>query len=337
MGGQSSRARLEATTARGERVGRGCVLVTEGGTPQVVGKKDGSTQGWPSWRVLALALALTAVFCLVEAVGGWWTNSLALLSDAGHMLSDVGALSIALLASWLATRPPTETKTFGYHRLEIVAAFVNGLVMWLVVGLIWHEAYRRLGAPPRIHAEGMMLVAAAGLVVNVAVLGVLRRSAGHSLNVRAAIVHVFADALGSTGVLAAGGAVWLFDWQWADAVASFGIGGLILHSSWGIVRESLDILMMGTPRELSLGEIEATLRRVPGVVDVHDLHVWTMTSGMYELTAHLVVRSDAGQRELLEEVQTTLRDRFGIAHMTIQLDPEDACAEEFRRHARTAI
>lgn len=252
------------------------------------------------------------------------------------MLSDVVALSIALLAAWLAARPPTETKTFGYHRLEIVAAFVNGLAMWLVVGLIWHEAYHRFWNPPRVAAEGMVAVASLGLGVNGVVLWILRRASGESLNVRAALVHVMGDALGSVSALIAGVALWHYGWAWADPTASFTIGGLILYSSWGIVSESLDILMMGTPREISLAEVDRTLRSLPGVVDVHDLHVWTMTSGMYELTAHLVVRPDVVHRTLIEQTQASLRDRFGIAHITVQLDPEDACAEEFRRHARAA-
>ncbi len=296
------------------------------------------TQPWnsPSSAALLGALVLTAGFCAVEGLAGWWTNSLALLSDAGHMLSDVGALGIALMASWLATRPPTETKTFGYHRLEIVAAFVNGLAMWLVVGLVWHEAYRRFWSPPPVWVGAMIPVAVLGLGVNATVLWVLHRSAGANLNVRAAMVHVVGDALGSLSALFAGLAMYLYGWAWADALASACIGGLILMSSWRIVRESLDILMMGTPRELSLAEIERTLRGLPGVVDVHDLHVWTMTSGMYELTAHLVVQNSVVHRALLERVQLLLRDRFGIAHITVQLDPEDACAEEFRRHARVA-
>ncbi|GIW44679.1 MAG: cadmium, cobalt and zinc/H(+)-K(+) antiporter [Candidatus Binatia bacterium] len=290
----------------------------------------------PTSTGLLWALVLTASFCAIEALAGWWTNSLALLSDAGHMLSDVVALSIALLAAWLAARPPTETKTFGYHRLEIVAAFVNGLAMWLVVGLIWHEAYHRFWNPPRVAAEGMVAVASLGLGVNGVVLWILRRASGESLNVRAALVHVMGDALGSVSALIAGVALWHYGWAWADPTASFTIGGLILYSSWGIVSESLDILMMGTPREISLAEVDRTLRSLPGVVDVHDLHVWTMTSGMYELTAHLVVRPDVVHRTLIEQTQASLRDRFGIAHITVQLDPEDACAEEFRRHARAA-
>jgi cobalt-zinc-cadmium efflux system protein len=290
----------------------------------------------PPRAALRWALVLTAGFCLVEAAGGWWTQSLALLSDAGHMLSDVAALSISLLALWLAERPPTARKTFGYHRIEIVAAFVNGLAMWLVVGLIWHEAYRRFWQPPVVHTAGMLLVAAAGLGVNLAVMLLLRRSHRQSLNIRAAFLHVLGDALGSLAALFAAAAMRWGGWMRADSVASFAIGLLILYSSWEVIRESLDILMMGTPRELDLAEIDAYLRELPGVDDVHDLHVWTMTSGMYQLTAHLVVRSGAEARALLAEAQRGLRDRFGINHITVQLDPLDACDEEFRSHARPA-
>lgn len=285
-------------------------------------------------RPLRWALGITVAFCILEAVGGWWTNSLALLSDAGHMLSDVVALSISLLALSFAQRPPTEQKTFGYHRLEIVAAFINGLAMWLLVGLVWREAFLRFHQPAVVHPEGMIAIAASGLGVNVAAMFVLRRSRRANLNVRAAFVHVLGDALGSLGALVAGIVMWLTGWMQADSIASIGIGALILYSSWGIVRESLDILMMGTPREIRLPEVDAYLRSFPAVQEVHDLHVWTLTSGMYELTAHLVIPDGVEPRPLLEQVQRGLKDNFGITHITVQLDPHEACEEEFRSHAR---
>lgn len=302
---------------------------------QLKAANSGAPRSAPaSLRALRWALGITAAFCLVEAVGGWWTNSLALLSDAGHMLSDVAALSISLLALSFAQRPPTEQKTFGYHRLEIVAAFVNGLAMWLLVGLVWREAYLRFYQPLAVHPEGMVAIASAGLVVNLAVMLILRRSRRENLNVRAAFVHVLGDALGSIGALVAGLTMWLTGWMQADSIASAAIGALILYSSWGIVRESLDILMMGTPREINLAEVQAYLRSFPNVQDVHDLHVWTLTSGMYELTAHLVVLDGTDTRRLLEQVQRGLKDQFGITHITVQLDPQEACEEEFRSHAR---
>lgn len=283
-------------------------------------------------RALMITLAITGSFCLVELIGGWLTNSLALLSDAGHMFADVAALGVSLFAMRLAQLPPTETKTFGYHRVEILAAFINGLALWLVVGLIFSEAYSRLLDPPHVQSSSMLAIAVVGLLINLASMRILHSSQGESLNVRAAFVHVLGDALGSLGAIAAGFVMLTTGWYLADPLVSVLIGLLILYSSWGIVRESVDILMMGTPRELSLAEIEGCLRSIGGVHEVHDLHVWTMTSGMYQLTAHLVINRDCEARAVIDAAQNQLRDRFGIGHTTVQLDPEDACAEEFRVH-----
>lgn len=288
-------------------------------------------------RDLTLTLAITAGYCLVELIGGWVTNSLALLSDAGHMFADVGALSSSLFALRLAQRPPTASKTFGYHRVEILAAFVNGLVLWLIVGLIFREAYDRFSNPPAVRSAGMIAIAVVGLGVNVASLWVLRHSQAASLNVRAAFVHVFGDALGSVGAILAGVAILVWGWALADPLASVGIGLLILFSSWGIVRESVDILMQGTPREMRLEDIEQCLRAIPGVCEVHDLHVWTLTSGRYLLSVHLVVgdhdatRPDA-TRQVIDAAQTQLHERFGIGHTTVQVDAGAECTEKFRGH-----
>jgi cobalt-zinc-cadmium efflux system protein len=283
-------------------------------------------------RDLALTLSITAAFCVVELVGGWVTNSLALLSDAGHMFADVAALGISLFAMRLSRRPATAAKSFGYHRAEILAAFVNGLALWLIVGLIWHEAYTRIAAPPLVHTSGMIAIATLGLVVNLLSLLVLRHSHSESLNLHAAFVHVLGDALGSIGAIIAGVVMWSSGWYLADPLASVAIGLLILYSSWGIVRESVDILMQGTPRELQLDDIERCLLEIGGVCQVHDLHVWTMTSGVYLLSVHLVISRESPSRAILDTAQLRLRDQFGISHSTVQLDPEDACAEEFRAH-----
>lgn len=283
-------------------------------------------------RDLTITLAITAGYCLVELIGGWMTNSLALLADAGHMFTDVGALSISALALRLAQRPPTASKTFGYHRVEILAAFVNGLVLWLVVGLIVQEAYQRCFNPPPVHSGGMIGIAVVGLGVNLASLWVLRRSQAASLNVRAAFVHVLGDALGSVGAIAAGVAIRLWGWMLADPLVSIGIGLLILFSSWGIVRESVDILMQGTPREMQLADIEQCLLGIPGVCEVHDLHVWTLTSGRYLLSVHLVTGNSDATRPIIEAAQTQLRQRFGIGHATVQVDSGGGCTEEFRAH-----
>jgi len=283
-------------------------------------------------RDLTITLVITGGFCVVEVVGGVVTNSLALLSDAGHMFADVVALGVSLSALYLSQRPPTASKTFGYHRIEILAAFVNGLALWLIVGLIFHEAYGRLFDPPAVQSRGMIVIAAIGLLVNLASLFVLHGSHDENLNVRAAFVHVLGDALGSVGALAAATIMLLTGWYPADPLMSIAIGALILYSSWGIVRESVDILMQGTPRELEIADVERCLLDIGGVCEVHDLHVWTMTSGMYLLSAHLVVNREQEPRAILDSAQIRLRDRFGISHATLQLDPEGACAEEFRGH-----
>jgi cobalt-zinc-cadmium efflux system protein len=283
-------------------------------------------------RDLTITLAITATYCLVEFVGGILTNSLALMSDAGHMIADVGALGISLFALQLSQRPPTASKTFGYHRVEILAAFVNGLALWLIVGLIFREAYQRLFDPPVVRSVGMIIIAAVGLVINLIGMLVLHRSQAESLNVRAAFVHVLGDALGSVGAIVAGIVMLASEWYLADPLVSIGIGVLILYSSWGIVRESVDILMQGTPREMRLEDIEQCLLGIKGVCQVHDLHVWTLTSGRYLLSVHLVVAGDDEQRAIIGAAQVRLRERFGIGHTTVQVDPEDECTEEFRGH-----
>ena len=288
-------------------------------------------------RDLTVALAITAGYCLVELIGGWVTNSLALLSDAGHMFADVGALSVSIFALHLAQRPPTASKTFGYHRVEILAAFVNGLVLWLIVGLIVREAYQRFFDPPAVRGAGMIAIAVVGLGVNLVSLWVLRRSQSTNLNLRAAFVHVLGDAFGSVGAVIAGAAILLRGWTLADPLVSIGIALLILISSWDIVRESVDILMQGTPREMRLADIEACLRAIPCVCEVHDLHVWTLTSGRYLLSVHLVVANDDtarpdGARQVIDTAQTQLRERFGIGHTTVQVDAGAECSEEFRAH-----
>ena len=283
-------------------------------------------------RDLTITLAITAGYCLVEVIGGFLTNSLALLSDAGHMFADVGALGISLFAMRLAQLPPTANQTFGYHRVEILAAFVNGLALWLIVGLIWREASTRVLDPPAVHSVGMIAIAAVGLGVNLLSMLMLHRSQAESLNVRAAFVHVLGDALGSVGAIVAGIAMLTRGWYLADPLVSAGIGLLILASSWGIVRESVEILMQGTPREMRVADIERCLHEIADVLEVHDLHVWTLTSGRYLLSVHLVVCGDDARRRVIDAAQTRLRERFGITHTTVQVDSENECTEEFRGH-----
>jgi cobalt-zinc-cadmium efflux system protein len=283
-------------------------------------------------RDLTLTLVITASYCVIEFAGGIFTNSLALLSDAGHMLSDVAALSLSLFAIRLAQVPPTANKTFGYHRVEILAALVNALLLWVIVVLIFLEAFHRFLAPPPVKSIGMIAVASVGLGVNLVSLFVLNRSQGESLNVRAAFVHVLGDALGSVGAVVAGVFILVANWTVADPLVSVGIGLLILYSSWGIIRDSVDILMQGTPRGMRLEEVEECLLGIEGVRQVHDLHIWTLTSGRYQLSAHLVICGDNEPHAIIDAAQTRLRERFGIGHTTVQVDREVECAEEFRAH-----
>ena len=274
-------------------------------------------------RQLALALGLTGGYCVVEFVGGWFTNSLALLSDAGHMLSDVTAMGLSLFAAYISTLPVTSQKTFGYYRAEILVAFLNGLALWLVAGIIFREAYYRFFSPPEVHGQGMILIAGVGLLVNLLTAWMLHGAHEANINLRGVFLHVLSDALGSVGALVAGALILWTNWQWADPVTSVIIGFLILLSSFSLVRESVDILMQATPRHLDLAEVQRTLEEVASVARVHDLHVWTLTSGLFTLTAHVVVNGAHDHHALLNALEHVIQQRFGIDHTTIQLEPQD--------------
>jgi cobalt-zinc-cadmium efflux system protein len=274
-------------------------------------------------RQLTLALELTGAYCVVEFIGGWFTNSLALLSDAGHMLSDVTAMGLSLFAAYISTLPVTSQKTFGYYRAEILVAFLNGLALWLVAGIIFREAYYRFFAPPAVQGQGMILIAGVGLLVNLLTAWMLHGAHDTNLNLRGVFLHVLSDALGSVGAIIAGALILWTRWYWADPVTSIVIGFLILFSSFSLVRESVDILMQATPRHLNLAEVQQTLESVTGVARVHDLHVWTLTSGLFTLTAHVVVNGAHDPHALLNALEQVIQERFSIDHTTIQLEPQD--------------
>lgn len=275
-------------------------------------------------RQLAIALAFTSSYCVVEFAGGWLTNSLALLSDAGHMLSDVTAMGLSLFATYIAALPVTSQKTFGYYRAEILAAFLNGLALWLIAGVIFREAYYRLSSPTEIHGHGMVLIAGVGLAVNLLTAWLLHGAHHTNLNLRGVFLHVLSDALGSVGAIVAGVVIVRTGWLWVDPATSVIIGILILVSSFSLVRESVDILMQATPRHLDLAEVQRTLESVEGVQRIHDLHIWTLTSGLFTLTAHAVVNSNHGDHHvLLDALEKTIHERFDIDHITIQLEPQD--------------
>jgi len=281
-------------------------------------------------RPLALALAITSFYFVVEVVGGVLTNSLALLSDAGHMFSDIAALGLSLFAFQMARRPATTKKTYGYHRLEILSALINGLTLWLIVGIIFHEAYKRFFDPPEVQSLGMLVVATLGLGVNIAAALILHGSHRESLNVRGAFLHVIGDALGSVGAIAAGLIMLLTGWYLADPLISILIGGLILFTSWGLIKESVDILMQSVPKGISVDEVQRTMESVRGVMKVHDLHVWTVTSGVFTLSAHAVIDGKGDFHQILDGIEKILKGRFKIEHTTIQLESEDRERREFQ-------
>jgi len=277
-----------------------------------------------SRSALVATLVLTGSFLIVEVVGALWTGSLALFADAGHMLADVAAIALALFAVWIAARPPTPAKTYGYFRAEILAALLNALVLLIVSGAILLESYARLLAPSPVLGGPMLAIAAVGLGVNLAGAALLKAGAGTSLNVRAAYLEVVSDALSSLGVLVAALLVLTTGWQRADPLVSAAIGLFIIPRTWRLLRQAVNVLLEGTPAHLELREIEDALLAVRGVRHVHDLHVWTLTSGRDAMSAHVVVEDVRESERLLDELHGVLHARFGIDHTTIQLDPAPA-------------
>jgi cobalt-zinc-cadmium efflux system protein len=271
---------------------------------------------------LTATLALTCGFLVVEVVGSLWSGSLALLADAGHMLADAGGLALALFAIWIAGRPPTPAKTYGYYRAEILAALINALVLLVVAGGILVETYRRFLTPPAILGGPMLGVAVVGLVVNLACAGLLHSAAEGSLNVRAAYLEVLGDALSSLGVVIAAVVVVLTGWTQADPLVSGAIALVIVPRTWGLLRQAVNVLLEGTPAHLNLAEIEDAICSVAGVRRVHDLHVWTLTSEREAMSAHVVVDDVRDSERLLETLHAVLHARFGIDHTTIQLETE---------------
>jgi len=261
-------------------------------------------------------------FAAVEVAGGLIADSLALLADAVHMVSDAGSLGLALGAAWLASRPPTPGRSFGFARAEILAALVNGALLVALAIWIFVEAARRLADPPDVRGGWVLVVGTIGLFVNLVAARVLWRPGGGSLNIRAALRHVLADLLGSIGVVLAGLVVLAAGWERADPVVSILIGVLVLFSAWSVLRESTGILLEAAPADLDVEEVRGAITQQPGVVGVHDLHVWTITSGFASLSAHVVVQRDADCHGVRRELEQVLRDRFGLEHTTLQVDHE---------------
>lgn len=273
---------------------------------------------------LTIILALTAAYMAAEIIGGLLTGSLALLADAAHMATDVGGLAFALFAIWIGQRPPDAGKTYGYYRAEILAALANGVLLFGVAFYILYEAYQRFREPVQVASGAMLAVAAVGLIVNLIGMYLLRAGATESLNVKGAYLEVMGDLLGSVGVLVAGGLIWLTGWDWVDPAFSVVIGLFILPRTWRLLREAVDVLLEGTPREVNLPEVEQAITAAPGVVGAHDLHAWSLTSGKHLLSAHVQVAPGSDRDEILKALKALLRERFGFDHVTLEIEKPEA-------------
>ena len=273
-----------------------------------------------SQRLLFIVLTLTLVYMIAEAVGGYLANSLALLSDAGHMFTDVAALALSLFAVRFASRPSTPRKTYGFYRLEILAALVNGVTLIVLSLLICFEAYKRLRSPEEINGWLLIIISSGGLIINLISAYLLSHSHQESLNVRGAFLHVLGDLLGSVAAVVAGIMVIWRGWKWADPVFSVIISVLIIYSSWRLVADAVNILLEGTPSHINIAAVEEAMRTVSGVREVHDLHIWTITSGRHAVTAHVVVNDASDSYRILRETRELLAGRFALTHSTIQIE-----------------
>jgi cobalt-zinc-cadmium efflux system protein len=267
-------------------------------------------------------LALTLGVVGLEVAGGFWSGSLALLSDAGHVLTDAFALTLSLATVWITTRPADLKRTFGYYRFEILCALLNGAILLPISVGIAVEAWHRFRSPPEIHALPMIAVAALGLVINSSMFLILRRS--KSMNVRAAMLHVASDAMSATGVIIAGCLLLLTGWRWVDPLTSVCIAAVIVYGAFRLIRDSVNVLLEAVPAHLDLADVFRAVQGIDGVVAVHDLHIWTLSSQIYALSAHLVVRpaTVAENDAILTRVQSLLCDRFNIDHSTLQIESQ---------------
>lgn len=284
-----------------------------------------------STRALKAALALTLAVLLAELVGGWISNSLALLADAGHVLTDSAALALSLFVAWFSRQPVTAEKTYGYLRWEILAALLNGTTLLAISAWIVVEAFQRLRAPEAVGGTLMLVVAAAGLVANAIAALLLHPLNRSSLNVRGAYLHVIGDLLASVGTIIAAVVIATTGWLYADPLASLLTTALIVRGAWQLVRESVDVLLEAAPRHIAMSDVRAALEGIPGVESVHDLHVWTVTSGVVALSAHAIVREPEQQQDVLEKA-CDLMNGMGIHHCTIQIERREMAECEPHLH-----
>jgi cobalt-zinc-cadmium efflux system protein len=276
-------------------------------------------------RRLSITLALVLAYMGIEVVGALVADSLALLADAGHMLSDAGALGLTLFAMRLARRPATAQRTYGSYRAEMLAALVNGATVVAVAIYIFVEALERFRTPLEVRGGAMLAVASGGLLVNAGGLWILRGRHEDNLNMRGAWLHVLMDALGSLQAIVAGALIWASGWYWVDPLASVLISVLVIYSSWSLIQQSVSVLMEGAPGHINVDDVRSALLDLPQVSNVHDLHVWTITSGFVALSAHVTCPGSRNHDALLLAARTMLADRFGIRHTTIQVDRDESC------------
>lgn len=281
-------------------------------------------------KALTISFVLIAGFMVIELIGGLLTNSLALISDAGHMLSDAAALGLSLSALIFGARAATPSKTYGYKRFEILAALLNGLVLIFLAVFICKEAIERLSAPPLVVGKGMMIISTIGLLVNILVAWILhsKGSTKENLNVRSAFLHVIGDLLGSVGAIIAALLIIFFGWYIADPIASMIVSVLVLYSGWNVLKESVNILMEAKPSDIDTDKVINILTSIEGVRDVHDLHIWMITSEFSVMTVHLRVKPDADRDMIMEKAKKAINKNFGIRHVTIQTEGRELCMEE---------
>ncbi|WP_430487898.1 cation diffusion facilitator family transporter [Priestia flexa] len=279
-------------------------------------QREGNQKG------LLIALCITAGIMILEFIGGLVTNSLALLSDSGHMLSDTSSLALSLVAIWFANRAASSEKTYGYYRFEVLAALFNGVTLFVIAGFIIYEAYERVLHPQTVASGMMMVIAAIGLGANLLSAWSLLRQGDvkDNVNLRSAYLHVLGDALGSVGALVAGLLMLLFNWYIADPIISVVVALLILKSAWGVLTHSVHILMEGSPAHVDTNEIKGLLKEIDGVKDVHDIHVWTITSGLHSFSCHLQVSDDQDCQAILQKALNLVKEQCGIEHSTIQVE-----------------
>lgn len=277
---------------------------------------------------LAIVFGLTSFYLIVEVIGGFWTGSLALLADAGHMLTDVAGVGLALLAIWFAEKPASPERTYGYYRVEILAALTNAVVLILISLYILYEAYQRYKNPPEVQSAAMLGVASIGLVINIFGMYILRAGSKESLNMKGAYFEVLSDMLTSIGVIIAGIIMLTTGWYYADPIISAGIGLFILPRTWALLKDAVGVLLEGTPSDVDLAKLRESLAKIEGVAGVHDLHVWSLTSGVNAMSVHAVLAETAEHDDVLARVHEHCTEEFKITHLTVQTERGDFATHE---------